>query len=192
MRTVHQALIGAVAAVVCAAADGGTVLFVDDDALPGGDGGGWNTALRHLQDALSEAATLEISEIRVAGGTYRPDRSSASPGGTGDREAVFELLSGVALRGGYAGVGAPDPNDHDPVVYETVLSGDLAGDDQPDFANRTENSFHVLDGSDTDASAVLEGFVVTAGYADAEGFTQRNARGGGPRDSRSGTPAGAA
>ncbi|MHC4385102.1 MAG: hypothetical protein ACYS0J_20045, partial [Planctomycetota bacterium] len=62
-----------------------TVLYVDDDAPAAGDGLTWSTACRFLQDALAGAGAG--TEIRVAQGTYQPDRSEASPGGTGDREA---------------------------------------------------------------------------------------------------------
>ncbi len=105
-----------------------TTLHVDDDALPGGDGLTWDTAFDDLQDALlaAEAAAGEITEIRVAAGAYTPDR------GTGDRTASFWLVDGVALRGGYAGMGQPDPDERDVALYETILSGDLAGDDDDD------------------------------------------------------------
>ena len=49
-------------------------------------------------------------EIRVAQGVYQPDRSAAEPNGTGNREATFQLISGVTLKGGYVGFGEPDPN----------------------------------------------------------------------------------
>ena len=61
--------------------------------------------------------------------SWRPDRSSATPDGSGDRDATFELVSGVALRGGYAGFGAPDPDVRDIARFQTILSGDLAGND---------------------------------------------------------------
>jgi parallel beta-helix repeat protein len=97
------------------------------------------------------------------------------------REATFQLVNGVALKGGYAGVGAKDPHDRDTELYETVLSGDLIGNDGPDFLDNGENSYHVVTGSGTDLSAVLDGFTVTAGHADAAGiadgldFDQRGA-----------------
>ncbi|MEE9129337.1 MAG: hypothetical protein V3T84_04915 [Phycisphaerales bacterium] len=41
--------------VISGAAHGGGVLYVDDDAPPGGDGTSWNTAYRFLQDAMTDA-----------------------------------------------------------------------------------------------------------------------------------------
>ncbi len=91
-----------------------TVIFVDACAAPGGDGTGWASSFRFLQDALAVASDPEsgISEIRVAGGLYKPDRHT-----------TFQLRSGLALRGGYAGFGAADPDERDPARYETILSG---------------------------------------------------------------------
>jgi len=143
------------------------VLHVDDDAAPGGDGSSWSTAYRFLQDALAAAAG-NVTEIRVAQGTYVPDRSHASPSGTGDRAATFQLLSGVAILGGFAGVGSPDPDARDIDQFATVLSGDLIGDDGPpgSFVNNAENSRNIVTASSTDLSAVLDGFTLTGGNAD--------------------------
>ena len=56
------------------------------------------------------------------------------------------------------------------------LSGDLVGDDGPDFENNLDNSYHVVTGNDADKTAVLDGFVIIAGNA-TEPFS--NDRGGG-------------
>jgi len=105
-------------------ADGGATLHVDDDALPGGDGTSWAMAYTHLQDALSAAALGGVTSIRIAQGVQRPDRSATAPAGTGDPAATFMLLDGVDLHGGFAGIGAIDPDANDPALYETVLTGD--------------------------------------------------------------------
>ena len=140
------------------------VIYVDDSAPAGGNGGSWATPYAHLQDAL--AAATAGSEIRVAGGVYRPDRSSAHPAGTGDRAASFELVSGAVLRGGYAGYGAADPGERSFLDYPTVFSGDLAGDDGPDFQFNVENSYHVVTGVWLGPATVLEGVTITGGNAD--------------------------
>ena len=46
----------AVTAPLRSASGGGVVLFVDDDAPPGGHGESWKDACRHRQDALATAA----------------------------------------------------------------------------------------------------------------------------------------
>jgi hypothetical protein len=67
------------------------VLYVDDDAPPGGNGSSWQTAFRHLQDALTAAATAEKPlEIRVAQGVYKPDQGVGQT--AGDRLASFDLF----------------------------------------------------------------------------------------------------
>jgi hypothetical protein len=103
-------------------------------------------------------------EIRVAQGVYKPDQ------GTGrtprDRAATFPLLNGITLRGGYAGAAAVDPNARDVALYETILSGDLAGNDKTGWPSWTDNSFHVVTASGTDKTAVIDGFTVTAGYSE--------------------------
>ena len=95
--------------------------FVDDDAVPGGDGRTWATAFNDLQSALTIADRGDV--IRVAAGVYRPDR------GLRDREATFHLVSGVQLIGGYAGLGSPNPDARDCQRFESRLSGDLNADD---------------------------------------------------------------
>ena len=107
-----------------------TTIYVDDDANGGGDGSSWGTAYHHLQDALAAAADIGGPDIKiwVAQGTYRPDLGVyQTPGARG---ASFQLVNFATLRGGYAGCGAPDPNARDVRLFETILSGDLAADDQ--------------------------------------------------------------
>ncbi len=188
--------------LITSVAGGQMVLYVDDDAPLGGDGASWNTAYRHLQDALLGAAL--DSDIRIAGGIYSPDEDEGSGVTPGDRTATSQLISGVGLYGGYRGCPAGncasgDPDERDIVVYETRLTGDLSGDDVADlegFVGRFsgdgtpygsacasfdldadgdvdiadghigENAYHVLTGSGTNATAILDGLKMTAWNAD--------------------------
>ena len=140
----------------------GAVVYVDDDAPPGGDGASWNTAFRYLQDALA-GATPGIS-IRVGAGTYLPDHATPdAPDGSLDRSATFQLSSGVVLFGGFAGFGADDPDDRDIERYATKLSGDLLGNDGPaGFQNYDDNSMRVVTVESQDDGR-LDGFTITAG-----------------------------
>ncbi|MHC4320235.1 MAG: right-handed parallel beta-helix repeat-containing protein [Planctomycetota bacterium] len=79
--------------------------------------------------------------------------------------ATFQLIDGVELQGGYAGIGEPNPAARDIELYPSILSGDLAGDDRPAFVNNDENSLHVVTVSGTDATAALDGFTIKAGHA---------------------------
>jgi hypothetical protein len=160
-------------ALLCAAPPASArVIYVDDDATGANDGSSWADAYNYLQDALADANSLpKPVEVRVAQGTYRPDEGGGNT--PGDREATFQLIDDVSLKGGYAGVTQPEPDARDVQLYETILSGDLSGDDVdvddaadlPDEPTRADNSYHVVTASNTDATAVLDGFTISAGDA---------------------------
>lgn len=160
-----------IATIVCsvgfgaALANGQGVVHVDDDAPLGGDGSTWPTAYKYLQDALAVSGAGDA--IRVAGGVYRPDQDEAGNVTPGDRAATFQLINGVAVYGGYAGLDNPEnPTERNIDLYESTLSGDLNGDDGPDFGNNTENSYHVLTGNHPHETAVLDGLTIRSGNAD--------------------------
>jgi hypothetical protein len=163
------AVLGAVLFITMPAS--AAILYVDDDAPPGGDGLAWSTAFRCLQDALYLAASDPgwITEIRVGQGEYRPDEDEGGHVAPGDRAATFQLVSDLSLLGGYAGYGAPDPDERDIDLYETILTGDLAGDDEPGFVNYDENSYHVVRVIELEEPVVLEGFTIIGGNADGDG-----------------------
>ncbi|UCF43081.1 MAG: right-handed parallel beta-helix repeat-containing protein, partial [Planctomycetota bacterium] len=108
---------------------GGETIYVDGSASGSNNGSSWADAYNYLQDALADANSRGVPvEIWVAAGRYTPDSNSADPDGSGDRTATFQLINGVAIYGGFpAGGGIWE--DRDPNFYETVLSGDPAGDD---------------------------------------------------------------
>jgi hypothetical protein len=162
------------------------VLYVDANAPGAKTGMSWADAFESLQEALRAAAeNPPINEIRVAHGTYRPDQGAGIA--PGDREATFQLINGVAIKGGYAGAGAPDSNARDIQLYETILSGDLDGNDVDvndphdlfDEPSRAENSYHVVTGSNTDANVVLDGFTIAAGNANNGDLYSLHQLGGG-------------
>ena len=140
------------------------IIYVDANAPgPTHDGSSWANAYKYFQDALADAGSaVKPVEILVAQGIYKPDQGDGIT--TGDQTATFQLINGVTLKGGHAGVGESDPNDRDIELYETILSGDLNGDDGPDFANMADNSIHVVNGSSTEPNAVLDGLTISDGY----------------------------
>ncbi|MBN2272134.1 MAG: hypothetical protein JXN61_16085 [Sedimentisphaerales bacterium] len=134
----------------------GKVIYVDADAAGANDGRSWGDAYNFLQDALADANIApKPVEIRVAQGIYRPDEDTFHQEGTGDREASFELINGVTLKGGYAGAGELDPDTRDIELYQTILSGQLDEDGT--------NSLYVLTGEHVDQTAGLDGLTITAG-----------------------------
>ncbi len=149
--------------VLAAAQTTAAIRYVDATS-PGGDGISWASAYSFLQDALADAeSNPSITEIRVAQGTYQPDKSSDLPLGSGLRDATFQLPPGLALRGGYAGV--TNPNARDPIAYPTILTGDLQGNDQPTWVNHGDNAYHVVTAAGVGSSTVLDGFTIRGGYA---------------------------
>ena len=85
--------------------------------------------------------SMERRPCRTSRLTYRP---SARTDPNDGRSATFQLKDRVRLFGGYAGLGAPDPDLRDPDAYVSILSGDLAGNDGPNFQNNADNSYHVV------------------------------------------------
>jgi hypothetical protein len=102
----------------------------------------WTRAFLTLQDALAVVGGGD--EILVAEGTYKPDRGAGVT--AGDREASFVLTEGLKVRGGFAGYGQPNPDARDIVNHETILSGDLNGNDLWGILNVSDNSYHVVTG----------------------------------------------
>lgn len=154
------------AGIACSAA--GQIIYVDAKAPYPNNGSSWANAFNYLQDALAVVSSGD--EIWVAEGHYTPDSNSTYPSGTGERTATFQLINGVALYGGFP-CGGGMWEQRDPNVYETILNGDIAK-----AGDNLDNSYHVVTGSATDATAVLDGFIITAGNANGTGS---NGMGGG-------------
>lgn len=148
------------------------IIYVDHDAPGAGTGESWDDAYTSVQDALADAASGD--EIWVAKGVYYPDEGAGQT--NGDRESTFRLREGVALYGGFAG-DEIDRSERDRTTNVTVLSGDIDGDDVidangvvKDAANIVgDNAYHVVTGAGVTETAVLNGFVITAGSAYGKG-----------------------
>jgi hypothetical protein len=157
------------------------IIYVDDDANAPGNGLSWQTAYKYLQDGLADAQTVDKPvEIRVAQGVYKPDRDAAHPRGGVWSPWTFELHGGRSLRGGFAGMAAPDPNEQDANSYETTLTGDLADNDADlretfeyewpwDEPTHQDNVITVVEISGPGA-VLLEGFTVTGGFNSSWGM----------------------
>jgi probable HAF family extracellular repeat protein len=139
------------------------IIYVDGDATGANDGSSWDDAFNYLQDALATAWSGD--EIRVAQGVYKPDQGAGQT--RGDPTASFQLKNGVALKGGYAGLGQPDPNVRDVKLYESILSGDLYDDDDTYGMNNNSRCVVCVQGL-FGFSAVLDCLIVTAGYINAD------------------------
>ncbi|MDM8005431.1 MAG: hypothetical protein QUV05_04670 [Phycisphaerae bacterium] len=141
------------------------VRYVKWNATGANNGTSWTDAFLELQWALTVAVAGD--EIWVAAGTYKPDYDVNMH--TGDRSASFFLKTGVGVYGGFSGTETVrSQRNPDPDTNGTILSGDLNGNDGPAFTNNGENSYHVVTADYTDDTAVLDGFTITAGYANGD------------------------
>lgn len=135
-------------------------VYVKSDAAGGNDGSSWANAYTSLATAIENAPAE--SEIWVAGGIYKAGEAGADPVTT-----YFHVDKPLYLYGGFAG-DETTIDQRDLSANETILSGDLNGDDIPnDFlTNRTDNGFHVvlMDLFAADGS-IFDGFTVEGGAA---------------------------
>jgi len=141
------------------------VRYAKPTASGTGNCSSWANACR-LQEALNW--TISGDEIWVMAGTHKPTSGT-------DRTATFQLKNGVAVYGGFDGAESARA-ERNPAANPTILSGDLNGDDGAAFANNGENSYHVVTGSGTNATAILDGFTVIGG--NANGSSPHNKGGG--------------
>jgi hypothetical protein len=119
---------------------------------PGGNGTcttSWSNACE-LQTALG--AAVSDDEIWVQAGTYKPTTGS-------DRTVSFALTDGVAVYGGFTGTEI-SRKQRNWVTNVTTLSGDIGT-----AGNISDNSYHVVTGSGTSTTTILDGFTISGGNA---------------------------
>lgn len=137
------------------------VLYAAPTAQGSGDCSSWDNTCT-LKVAL--AASVSGDEIWVQTGVHYPGTSF---------DDTFTLKNGVALYGGFAGT-ETSRDERDWKTNLTILSGDIDHNDintDGNYINETwneiqgYNAYHVVTGGGTDDSAVLDGFIITAGHA---------------------------
>lgn len=122
--------------------------------------GSWSTAASDLQTALATATAGD--QIWVAAGTYYPDEGTGQTANS--RSSTFGLITGVEMYGGFGGTETL-LTQRDPAARVTILSGDLDQNDGSNYANNSNNAYHVAIAMNA-GTAVLDGFTITAGNAD--------------------------
>jgi K319L-like, PKD domain len=137
-------------------------VFVNPDAASPGAGSSWDTAFTTLTAALAAAATPNsgIEEIWVKAGVYSPALEAG-----GGSASTYNLPSGLRLYGGFAGTEASldERNIED---NETVISGDIAGDDDDHaFGGHAENVQHLITANATGSGTRVDGFTLRGGNA---------------------------
>ena len=159
--------------------DQNNVLYVNQNVTESDKtGSSWVNAIPELRDALSWAGVQWDSDtdgplqIWVAEGLYLPVDNPSS------RTATFQLVNNVHIYGGFAG-GESSLEARDWNANATILSGDIDENDfpfdphtdsdgNPDTPSQTDhivgtNSYSVVTSSGTDNTAILDGFIITAG-----------------------------
>jgi len=124
--------------------DGGDTIYVDKSANGNNDGSSFVNAYASLHDALDNGDGCD--QVWVAKGTYIPTEEAD---GTTDssRDFIFSIPDGLTLYGGFAGTetelgqrvnyGSGEAN-------ETILSGDINGDDDGTTSTTWDNTYAVV------------------------------------------------
>jgi hypothetical protein len=136
---------------------GSTPIFSQNTLFvaPGGtgDGSSWKKATNDLQNALKMAQNGD--QIWVAEGLYVPTESR-------NRSIAFEISKDISVLGGFAGT-EKQLSERKINLHPTILSGNIGNSDVSE-----DNSYNVVRMRGARASTILEGFIITNGFADGD------------------------
>ncbi len=159
--------------------------YVNASATGLNNGSSWVDAYKSLDDALRAARTCGVNEIWVANGTYKPSEYATGlpysiTSTLTNRDYIFHIVDGVKMYGGFVGTETAITNRIP--ASETILSGDLAGDDFL-TSNNAENCYHLVTSVNDSPATLLDKFTIKGGNANGTGSyvveTQTLAEGGG-------------
>ena len=137
----------------------GPVLYAEPGGLSEGACDNWRNACE-LAYALSHASSGH--QVWAVAGTYTPTTDT-------NRSATLTLNSGVAIYGGFAG-NETQLSQRNSKLNLTILSGDIGAAEAS-----SDNSYHVVTSSYADNTALLDGLMITAGYANGTDPDDRGA-----------------
>ena len=129
-----------------------------------GNGNSWTNAMGDLQKALQRAK--EGDEVWVSKGVYFPTTDN-------NRTISFHIKNGVAFYGGFAG---SETSIGDRIIKAnySILSGEIG------TSQKTDNTFNVLYTAYATKTTIIDGFIITGGYAGGdEASSSRFTSGGG-------------
>ncbi|QGZ91060.1 cadherin domain-containing protein [Microcystis aeruginosa] len=139
-------------------------IFVRANAGGSNNGTSWVDAFTDLQGALAAAKSGDT--IWVAGGTYKPTTGT-------DRNATFTLKNHVEIYGGFAG-SETSLSQRNVATNATILSGDIGT-----VNTAGDNVYHVVTGSNTSNTTILDGFTISGGNANFANTADLRSIGGG-------------
>ena len=131
-----------------------TIHYVDQIAMGDNSGIDWANAFTDLQLAINSAE--EGDEIWIKEGIYRPEN-----------EFGYIINKRLSLYGGFTGSESSLDERPENEEHQSILSGDLAGDDVIDEydINRSDNSTHVLFIEDQiSGTIIIDGFTFSGGH----------------------------
>ncbi len=138
---------------VTAAALGQSIIYVDVSATGANNGLSWRDAFTDLHDALAAAGEAggEGIQMWIAAGEYMPGPADEDP------QSSFQLVSGVAMYGGFAGW-ETRLDERDWQQNETILRRDVP-------APTVMTAAPILVGENLAQGSALEGLAVRDGYS---------------------------
>ena len=145
-----------------------TRIHVDASKTTGGNNGlTWTDAFISLQSALNMADAGDT--IWVAAGTYKPSKIVGTGTALTNRDKAFLLIKDVKIYGGFPNTGNPTMANRNWNTNLSILSGDIDNEN-----DSTDNAYHVLISADAVGAACLDGFTITGGNANGNGYVTIN------------------
>lgn len=153
-----------------ALAQSSTIWYVTQEGTNQNNGTSWSAASNDLQAIINNASSGD--EIWVAKGTYIPirpinDYANNSGVDSTNRNNAFVVDKDINLYGGFIGSEATI-DERSWFESRTILSGDLASDDDGNSANTSDNAYHVLIIAST-GTVTIDGFTISGGNANGTG-----------------------
>jgi len=145
--------------------------YINQNAGGANNGTSWDDAYTNLQDALDNTSS---GDLWIAAGFYQTGTADA------DSSAAFNILTSINLYGGFDGTEV-NLEDRDIEENETVLSADILNDDDENdpFANRADNSQHVIKIAAGINSVRVDGFIIAGGQTSDWASVDQEFRSGG-------------
>jgi len=116
------------------------------------DGTSWANALPNTSLQAAITASTSGDEVWVMAGTYFTTTGT-------NRNIYFSMVNGVAIYGSFAGTETSPSQRIFSCGYNSVLSAEIG------VAGNADNSYHVINNSSLNNTAILDGFTITGGHA---------------------------